>query len=125
MPLLAGLGAMALGLALLAGLFVPRRERLVTLDEDANGRLAARRRPLAQTAGALVEQVRGVTQVKAKVRPGRRKGGRIRLTADRSRTADAKMVQRAADEALHDLTSSFALRARIRTRLGDGGSRVE
>ncbi len=61
---LCGLGAIALGLLLIAGVLVPRRERLVELSADEQGRLAARRRPLAQVATALVEQVRGVTEAR-------------------------------------------------------------
>ena len=49
-----GLAAMLLGLLLLAGILVPRRERLVTLASGEHGTIAARRRPLAQAATALV-----------------------------------------------------------------------
>src|SRR6476469_1161309 len=38
-----GVGAIALGLLLIAGVLVPRRERLVQLAEDERGKLAARR----------------------------------------------------------------------------------
>ncbi|MBV8710798.1 MAG: hypothetical protein JOY56_03430, partial [Solirubrobacterales bacterium] len=45
-----GLGAIALGLLLIAGVLIPRRERLVQLTQTEHGRVAARRRPLAQMA---------------------------------------------------------------------------
>ncbi|MGI8623860.1 MAG: hypothetical protein ACR2NB_10365, partial [Solirubrobacteraceae bacterium] len=51
-PLLGGLGAIVLGLALLAGLLVPRRERLVRLEDRPAGPILARRRALARTLGA-------------------------------------------------------------------------
>ena len=123
--ILGGLAAILLGLLLLAGVLVPRRERLVTLDSGGEGRLTARRRVLAQVARALVEQVRGVTQAKAKVRPRRRADGRIRVTADHSRRADPKDVRQAASAALQELTGPFELKARVRPQLGDRGSRVE
>src|SRR3954468_22742701 len=64
---LAGLGAIVLGAILLVGVLVPRRERLVTLASDAQGALAARRRALSHVAVALVEQVRGVSEVRVRV----------------------------------------------------------
>ena len=57
---LCGLGAVLVGLVLLAGLLVPRRERLITMPSAVSGDLAARRRPLAQVAQTLAEQARGV-----------------------------------------------------------------
>ena len=122
---LAGAAAMALGLLLLAGLVIPRRERLVTLSGGRGGHVTARRRPLGQICRALVEQVRGVTQTKAKVRPRRRGGGTIKVRADRSRSTDDRDVRGRAKDALEELTSGFRLRAKVRTRLGDNGSRVE
>jgi len=126
LAILAGLGAVLLGVVLLAGLLVPARERLVTLETTGDGgRLSARRRPLGQIAGTLVEQVRGVTGASTKVRPGRRTGGRLRITADRTRTAPAKAVEQSSKEALAELTSAFKLRARVRSRLGESGARVQ
>ncbi|MGI8593829.1 MAG: hypothetical protein ACR2ML_05605 [Solirubrobacteraceae bacterium] len=122
---LGGAAAMALGLLLLAGLVIPRRERLITLSPGRDGRLVARRRPLGQISRALVEQVRGVTQTKARVRPRRRGGGTIKVRADRSASADERDVRGRAKDALEELTSGFRLRAKVRTRLGEKDSRVE
>lgn len=121
---LAGVAAILLGLLLLVGVLGRRRERVVTLADGADGRLDARRRPLAQVAAALVEQVRGVTTARAKVRSRRRRGARVRLVAARTSTADPADVQRDAGDALADLNGAFALRTRVRTELGDRGSRV-
>lgn len=113
---LSGLGAILVGLMLLAGILVPRRERLVTLDRTANGTLAARRRPLAHAATALIERVRGVAGARVRARPGRRRGGRLRVRAVRTRPADPRQVRTAVHEQLAELTEPFALTARIDVR---------
>ena len=68
---LCGLGAILLGLVLLVGIFVPRRERLVTLASGEGGTLAARRRALAHVATALVEPLTAITSTRVRVRPRR------------------------------------------------------
>jgi hypothetical protein len=110
---LAGLGAIALGLILLAGVLVPRRERLVTLAGDDAGSLAARRRPLAQAAQALVEQAAGVTGAKVKVRPRRTSGGRLKVRASRPRPSEPAQVRSAVEAQLEELTTAFKLKARV------------
>ncbi|HEY6396742.1 MAG TPA: hypothetical protein VIX82_04735, partial [Solirubrobacteraceae bacterium] len=89
------------------------RERLVTLATDREGTLAARRRPLGQVAQTLVEQVRGVTQARARARPRRRAGGRLVVRASRTRTADPAQVRGAVDEQMRELTDPFTLSARV------------
>jgi len=120
---LCGLGAVLLGLLLLAGIFVPRRERLVTLAQGEHGTLAARRRPLAQVAAALVEQVRGVTQARVRVRPLRRPGGRLGVRASRTRPSDPRQVQHAVRDQLRGLTEPFKLKTRV--EVPQRGGRVE
>jgi Family of unknown function (DUF6286) len=120
---LCGLGAMLLGLLLLAGILVPRRERLVQLVSDERGTVAARRRPLAQVATAIVEQVRGVTEARVRVRPLRRAGGRLSVRASRSRPADPRELQSAVRQQLAGLTEPFKLRARV--EVPRRGPRVE
>jgi hypothetical protein len=120
---LCGLAAIALGFLLIAGVLVPRRERLVQLAEDERGKLAARRRPLAQIATALVEPVRGVTVARVRVRPFRRSGGRVSVRASRTARADADEVRRAVAEQLEALTGPFKLRARV--DVPRRGARVE
>jgi len=120
---LCGLGAIVLGLVLLVGLLVPRRERLVKLASDGNGTVAARRRPLGQAAGTLVEQTRGVTDTKVRVQPGRRSGGRLRVRASRPRAAEAAQVRGAALEHLRNLTDPFELKARVDVK--HRGARVQ
>lgn len=120
---LCGLGAILLGLLLLTGLLVPRRERLVTLASDGEGTLAARRRPLGQAAETLIEQVRGITQARARVRPRRRAGGRLRVRASRTRTADPTQVSAAVNEQLRELADPFTLTARV--EVAREGARVQ
>lgn len=122
---LAGAGAVLLGLLLLAGLLVPRRERLVRLAGTDHGALDARRRPLAQMAGHLAEQVRGVSGTRTKVKVRRRGGGRLRVRADRPRNAPAAATKQAVTAQLESLTGPFKLKASVQTRLGDRGKRVQ
>jgi Family of unknown function (DUF6286) len=110
---LCGLGAVLLGLLLLAGILVPGRDRLVTLASSEEGTLAARRRALAHVATALVEQVRGVTEARVRVRPRRRAGGRMAVRASRTRRVDARQVEGAVREQLGGLTNPFELKARV------------
>lgn len=110
---LCGVGAILLGLWLLAGIFVPRRERLVTLARGERGTLLARRRPLAQVATTLVEQVRGVAQARVRVRARRTAGGRMAVRASRTRPADPRQLRTAVHEQLTPLTRPFRLSARV------------
>ncbi len=121
-----GAAAIALGLLLLVGALAPRRERLVVLEQDGEARLAARRRPLAQIAGALVEQVRGVTDERTRLRPRRvGRGGRLRVSAYHSRAFSSAEIEQRASAALAPLADAFALKLRVRARRGEGKARVE
>lgn len=108
-----GVGAVLLGLLLLAGILIPRRERLVTLASDATGTLAARRRVLAQVATALIEQVGTVADARVRVRGRRTSGGRMKVRATRLRMSDPGDVQAAVRDQLANLTGPFNLSARI------------
>ncbi len=110
---LCGLGAIAIGVLLLVGVFARRRERLVTLVRGERGVISARRRPLAQIAGSLAEQVRGVTQTRVRVRPHRGVGGRLSVRATRTRSSDPEQVRGSVREQLGTLTDPFALRVRV------------
>lgn len=124
-PALAGLGAIVVGILLLVGALWPRRERLVTLEQGSEGTLAARRRALAQIAGALAEQARAVSATKVRVRPRRRgRGGRLEVRAVHPRSAEAGDVERQATGSLEPLTSAFALKTKVRPRLAEGEARA-
>ena len=120
-----GLGGIAVGLSLLVGMFGPRRERLVVLQTSEEGTLAARRRVFGRVAGALAEQVRGVTASKAKVLPGRWRGGRLSVRVYYSRAQESEDVRQRALLALTPLTEEFGLRARVQPRLARRGRRVD
>jgi hypothetical protein len=125
LTLLAGAAAVLVGLALLGGLLLRRRERLLVLEQSARGRLAARRKPLAQVAASLAGTARGVTHAKVQLRPGRSgHGGRLTMSASRSMAAsDAEVVERAS-AAIAPLAGPFALRTRVRAHAGTGKRRV-
>lgn len=110
---LCGLGAVLIGLLLLAGLLVPRRERVIAMPSATDGALAARRRPLSQVAQTLAEQAGGVTDARARARPRRRSGGRLRVRVSRGRTEDAGLVRAAVADRLAELTEAFKLKPRI------------
>ena len=114
-----GVGGILLGLLLLAGVLVPRRERLVTLSRGEPGKLAARRRPLAQAGTTLVERAQGVTKARVRVRPKRTTGGRLSVRASHTRRADPAQMQAAVHEALGGLTGPFNLKARLKLRRRD------
>ena len=124
-PALAGLGAVVIGLLILVGALWPRRERLVTLEREKGGALAARRRALADVARFLAEQARPVTGAKVRVRPRRRgRGGRVRVRASHPRSFDAGDVKTQTTGSLAPLTEPFSLKAKVRPRLGERQARV-
>jgi hypothetical protein len=128
LALLCGLAAVILGMLLVAGVIAPRRERLVVLERDAReGRLAARPAPLREMVRALAASAPGATSI---TRPRLRRRGKLRsghltVTAARSRTHDARQVERAINERLQPLTEPFGVRSRVRVRTAEPGSRVQ
>lgn len=123
LAVLIGFGALALGLLLLLGVFVPRRERLVRVAGDDP--VAARRRPLAQAATALAEQAEGITTAKAKVRPGRRTGGRLKLSARVAASSSPDAARTAVEQGLEPVAGPFGLKTRVRVVPGGKGRRVQ
>ncbi len=121
---LAGLGAVLLGVLLLAGILVPRRERTVSLRTDEAGTVNARRRALGQAAESLVGQVRGIADANVKAKSRRRGGGTLRVRAHRIRAADADQLETTVVDRLTTLTGPFALNARVDVRDAERGNRV-
>jgi Na+/proline symporter len=122
---LSGLGAIAVGVLLLVGMFWPRRERLVVLETTAEGTLAVRRRVLGRAAGALAGQARGITATKVKVRPGCWRAARLSVRASYSRAQESQDVRQRTLCALAPLTEAFGLRTRVRPRLARRGRKVK
>lgn len=121
---LSGAGAILLGVALLIGALVARRERLLTITDGETGRVAVRRRTLAQIAVAQVEQSREALHAKASVRPARRgKGGRLRVTSYHPETVTDEAAATAAKHQLGALAEGLSLRVRARAHVPRRGQR--
>jgi hypothetical protein len=71
LAVLCGAGAVLLGLALIAGALLPRREGRLIVERDARGTIDARRRAVGDALTDLAERPRGPLGAKAKVRPNR------------------------------------------------------
>lgn len=122
----AAAAAIAVGILLVVGALAPRRERLVVLADEGGARLAARRRALAQLAAERVRGVRGITEERTRVRPGRRgRGGSLTIMASHSRKGSSPELEQRIAAAVAPLAEDFDLRTRVRARLGKRGSRVE
>lgn len=124
--LLGGLLAMLAGILLLIGALRRPAEGTLVFEQGSGGRLAARKRPLAQVAGVLAGQVRGVTEPRVRVKPKRRgTGGRIEVRALHARTADAKGLERSVGDALTPLADARSVHVRVRPEPGGPGARTE
>lgn len=123
LSLLAGLAAMLIGILLAIGALTRPSERNFEADDSTEGRLCARRRPLASAAGDLARRVDGVTDASASARPSRR-GGRISITAVHRRE-DREGVRERVESAVASLRSTFGLRTDVETEHGGKGNRVE
>lgn len=124
---LAGFGAALVAILLILGVVWRRRERLVTLpasedgdgDDDGaeRGRLAARRRPLAQMSEALALRVRGLTALKLRVKPRRRgPGGRLRARAALPHDGDEAGAGESIRREVTPVAEQFGLEPRVRAR---------
>lgn len=124
--LLCAIGAVLLGLVLLAGLLTPTRQWTVTLEREGEaGAISARRRALAAVAQTLALSAPGVTEARARARPRRTSGGKLQIRAARSRSVSEQAVRADLERVLEPLTGEFALTPKITTRLGESGDRVQ
>jgi hypothetical protein len=122
---LAGAGAVALGVLLLFGALVRRRERLVVMRSDDAGTIAAHPRAIGQAAVTLGEQSRDVLHATAKATPKRHgAGGRLRLTAYHAQSSDGSGAATASRDRVRALADSFSLGVRVRSRVPRRGARV-
>ena len=114
---LAGLAAVALGALLLAGAWLPTRQRVIVLDHTPDGALAATRRPLAQAVTALALQPSEVIRARTRARARRgHDGGRVRVRVRAASPADKQQAGGAAATAVAALAQPLALRVRVRAR---------
>lgn len=125
--LLWGAAAVLAGLLLLIGALRKPPSGEFLFERTGDGRVAARRRPLAQVATAIAHQVRGVTDVSARVKPRRRgTGGRIDVAVAHPLSVDPKQVKRNVAEALGTLSEDArSIRVRPRPERAGKGSRAE
>lgn len=110
--------AMVIGALLLLAHLLPQRERLVVLEESQDGRIAARRRPLAQAAASLTERQRGVLGVESRVRTRRFGASRLSVSTTRAGSSSAADVEQRAGTAIAPLAGDFGLRTRVRSKVG-------
>lgn len=114
---LSGAGAVLLGLGLLIGALIPRRERLLIIERPPRGVLSAKRRAAASALQDLAQQPRVVLAAKVRVRPRRRTiGGRARVTLVHAQTPEPGRVLAAARGASEPLAEQLSLRLRLRRR---------
>lgn len=122
---LCGLGTVVIGVLLLLGVFLGRRERLAVLEESGEGTIAARPRALGRAVAALAEQARGVTASKVKVGVGRHGRAKIGIQAAHSHTESPQDVRTRAGAAVAPLTDAFAVRTNIHPKVATREPRVQ
>jgi hypothetical protein len=122
---LCGAGAVLLGLGLLVGALVPRRERRLIVERDARCTISARRRAVADALTDLAERPREVHAAKARVRPNRsRTGGRARLKLTEAAGTDERPVAEQARQDLAKLGEGLSLKLQSVTRRPRRGGRT-
>jgi hypothetical protein len=108
---LCGAGAVLIGVGLIVGALLPRRERLLIISREERGTIAARRRAAAAALVSLAERPRDVLKAKARIKPNRsRAGGRARLKLVTASHADERPDSAAARSELENFADSMSLR---------------
>jgi hypothetical protein len=118
--LICGIGAVVVGALLLIGMFGTRRERLLTVEHDAErGDLLARPRTVSGMVRDVAVRTPGVTSAKtARVRvsrDGRR--GTLRLVASRGPDSDGGTVDTALHQRIDPIADGLHLKQSLRARL--------
>ncbi len=122
---LGGLGAIVLGALLILGALTPGRGRTFALDDNEQGALAARRRPLARMATALAVRAGGVTRAKVRARPGRRRPGVLRIRAELTRRSSQAEARTALEQAVAPLAEPLGIKTNVKTSVAERGARVQ
>jgi hypothetical protein len=122
---LCGAGAVLLGIGLIVGALVPRRERLLIISREERGTIAARRRAAAGALTSLAERPRDVLKARARVKPNRsRTGGRARLRLVTATHPDERPDAVRARADLERLADSLSLSLARRTSEPRRGGRA-
>jgi hypothetical protein len=122
---LCGLAVTLLGVGLLVGALVPRRERLLVIARGEHGDISARRRAAAAALAALAERPREVLRARAKVRPNRRRpGGRARLELVRAAGTDERPSAKSSRAELASLGEQMSLKLQSISRQPRHGGRA-
>jgi hypothetical protein len=122
---LCGAGAILLGIALLFGALMPRRERVLIVERSDRGTIAARRRAAGNALADLAERPREVIGAKVRVSPNRKRtGGRARLKLTEAAGTDERPKAEQARTDLKDLAGAFSLKLQTVSRRPRRGGRT-
>ena len=123
---LCGAGALLLGLGLIVGALVPRRERMRIISREDRGTVAARRRAAGSALADLAERPREILGAKVRVRPNRKRpGGRARLKLTEAAGTDERPKAEQARAELSELAQSLSLKLQsVRRRPRRGGRAI-
>ena len=120
LALICGIGAVVVGLLLLIGLLGSRRERLLTVERDAErGDLLARPRAVSGMVRDVTLRTPGVTAVRRPrlrlSRDGNR--GRLKVLASRGPDSDGATVDDAMHERVDPIVEGLHLKGNLRVRV--------
>jgi hypothetical protein len=122
---LCGVGAVLLGIGLLVGALVPRRERVVVVERSDRGTISTRRAAAGDALVALAERPREILSARAKISPNRgRTGGRARLKVTEAAGTDERPQAEQARTDLKDLGEALSLKVEIVSRRPRRGGRT-
>jgi hypothetical protein len=122
---LCALGAVLLGIGLLVGALMPRRERRLVVESDGRGTLSARRGAVGDALADLAERPREILDAKAKVRPNRtHPGGRARLKLTEAAGTDERPVAEQSRRELAQLGEGLSLQLQSTSRRPRRGGRT-
>jgi hypothetical protein len=122
---LCGAGAFLVGLGLMAGALVPRRERLLIISQEDRGTIAARRRAAGAALASLAERPRDVLRARARVKPNRNgAGGRANLRLVAAERVDERPDSEEARADLERFADSMSLRLAWRKSTPRRGGRA-
>jgi hypothetical protein len=114
---LCGVGAVVVGLVLLAATWLRARPRRIVLVRTEHGTLGALQRPLARLAASQAERPDEIARARARALAGRTgDGGRLRVRARTIEHTDPRRAQVQARASVAQLTDGLPLRLRVTAR---------